>query len=46
MLLGAQWQINHRWQLRAEAQVLGDRTAGLFSVNYRFGVRGKNWFSN
>ena len=46
LLLGAQWQINHRWQLRAEAQVLGDRTAGLFSVNYRFGVRGKNWFSN
>jgi len=46
LLVGGQWQINHRWQLRAEAQVLGDRTAGLFSVNYRFGVRGKNWFSN
>jgi len=46
MLLGAQWQINYRWQIRAEAQFLGDRTAGLFSLNYRFGIRGKNWFSN
>jgi hypothetical protein len=45
MLVGAQWQINYRWQLRAEAQFLGDRTAGLFSINYRFGIRGKNWFS-
>lgn len=44
MLLGAQWQINYRWQLRAEAQFLGDRTAGLFSLNYRFGIRKKNWF--
>ena len=46
MLLGAQWQINYRWQIRAEAQLLGDRTAGLFSVNYRFGIPGNNWFSN
>ena len=45
MLLGAQWQINYRWQIRAEAQILGDRTAGLFSLNYRFGIKGKNWFS-
>lgn len=45
MLLGAQWQINYRWQLRAEAQLLGDRTAGLFSLNYRFGVRGKNFLA-
>lgn len=45
MLIGAQWQINYRWQIRAEAQFLGDRTAGLFSLNYRFGIRGKNWFS-
>jgi len=45
MLIGAQWQINYRWQLRAEAQFLGDRTAGLFSLNYRFGVRGKNFMS-
>ena len=46
LLLGGQWQVNYRWQVRAEAQLLGDRTAGLFSVNYRFGIRGKNWFSN
>jgi hypothetical protein len=46
MLIGAQWQINYRWQLRAEAQFLGDRTAGLFSLNYRFGIRGKNWLSD
>ncbi|MCB2222401.1 MAG: hypothetical protein KQI35_18600 [Bacteroidetes bacterium] len=45
MLIGAQWQLNYRWQLRAEAQFLGDRTAGLFSLNYRFGIRGKNWLS-
>ncbi|WP_223033990.1 hypothetical protein [Hanstruepera marina] len=45
MLIGAQWQINYRWQMRAEAQFLGDRTAGLFSLNYRFGIKGKNWFS-
>lgn len=45
LLLGAQWQINYRWQIRAEAQLLGDRTAGLFSINYRFGIRGKNWFA-
>lgn len=45
MLIGAQWQINYRWQFRAEAQFLGDRTAGLFSLNYRFGVRGKNFLA-
>jgi len=46
MLVGAQWQISYRWQVRAEAQFLGDRTAGLFSLNYRFGIKGENWFSN
>ena len=45
MLLGAQWQINYRWQIRTETQFLGDRIAGLFSINYRFGIKGKNWFS-
>lgn len=43
MLLGVQWQIDYRWQVRAEAQLLGSRTAGMISVNYRFGVKGKNW---
>lgn len=46
ILGGAQWQINYRWQIRAEAQFLGDRTAGLFSLNYRFGIKGKNFLSN
>ncbi len=45
MLIGGQWQINYKWQARGEVQFLGDRTAGLFSLNYRFGIRGKNWFS-
>ena len=43
MLIGGQWQINYRWQLRAEAQFLGSRTSGMLSLNYRFGVKGKNW---
>lgn len=45
MLVGAQWQINYRWQLRTEAQFLGSRTAGMLSLNYRFGINGKNWLS-
>ncbi|PWJ42097.1 hypothetical protein [Sediminitomix flava] len=45
LLLGAQWQINRRWQIRTEAQICGDRSAGLFSVNYRFGVK-KRKFRN
>ena len=45
MLVGGQWQINYRWQVRTEAQFLGDRIAGMFSVNFRFGIRGKNWLS-
>ncbi|MFV0482887.1 MAG: hypothetical protein ACK5MG_02145 [Bacteroidales bacterium] len=38
LLLGAQWQINEIWQLRMEQQMLGDRTATLLSLNYRFGL--------
>jgi hypothetical protein len=45
MLIGAQWQINYRWQIRTEAQFLGSRTAAMLSLNYRFGVKGKNWLS-
>lgn len=45
MLVGAQWQINYRWQFRTEAQFLGSRTAGMLSLNYRFGIKGKNWLS-
>jgi hypothetical protein len=46
MILGGQYQINLRWQLRAEAQFLGDRTGALLSLNYRFRVKGKNFLSN
>lgn len=45
MVVGAQWQINYHWQFRSEIQFLGDRTAGLFSLNYRFGIPGKTLFS-
>ncbi|MFV0565169.1 MAG: hypothetical protein ACK5NB_04955 [Flavobacteriaceae bacterium] len=45
MLMGIQWQINQNWQMRTEAQILGDRSAWLFSFNYRFGINGKTWFS-
>jgi len=45
MILGGQWQINQRYQVRAEAQFLGDRTGGLLSFNYRFGIKGKNFLA-
>jgi opacity protein-like surface antigen len=35
MLLGAQYQLNKRWQLRFEAGILGDRKSFLTSLNYR-----------
>jgi hypothetical protein len=41
LIIGGQWQINQRYQVRGEAQILGDRIGGLFSLNYRFGVKGK-----
>jgi hypothetical protein len=44
-VVGAQWQINDSWQLRSEYQFLGDRKLLLFSVNYRFGIKGKTLFS-
>ncbi len=45
MLLGVQYQYNDHWQARVEAQLLGARIAGLFSVNYRFGIKGRTWGS-
>ncbi|HEY9115805.1 MAG TPA: hypothetical protein VIN10_13995 [Bacteroidales bacterium] len=45
MIIGGQWQINQRYQIRAEAQFLGDRTGGLLSFNYRFGIKGKNFLA-
>jgi hypothetical protein len=38
MLTGVQFQLNHRWQARAEAGFLGGRSSFLGSVNYRFGL--------
>jgi len=35
-LIGAQFQINKRWQIRSEMGLIGDRKSYLFSVNYRF----------
>ena len=37
-VLGMQYQLNLHWQLRLEAQMLGGRTTGLVSMNYRFGL--------
>lgn len=45
MLAGAQWQISNVWQLRFEAQFLGDRNMFLLSLNYRFGIKGRTLFS-
>jgi hypothetical protein len=45
LIIGGQYQYNLRWQFRGEAQILGDRFGGLISVNYRFGLKGKNLLS-
>ncbi len=42
MILGAQFQLNRHWQLRAETNFLGGRTTGLISAGYRFGIRPYN----
>ncbi len=43
-LVGAQWQINEHWQLRSEFG-FGSKQQTLVSLNYRFGIRGKNFKS-
>ena len=43
LAIGAQWQLNKIWQLRGEFNFLGSRTQGMISLNYRFGVRGRNF---
>jgi hypothetical protein len=35
-LVGVQYQMSKRWQLRAEANVLGNRSSIMTSINYRF----------
>ncbi len=39
MILGAQYQLNRRWQFRTEVNVLGGRRSALMSANYRFGIK-------
>jgi hypothetical protein len=39
MIVGGQYQIDPRWQLRFEVGVLGERKQALLSFNYRFGIR-------
>ncbi len=39
MIIGAQYQLNRRWQFRTEVNVLGGRRSGLLSANYRFGIK-------
>jgi len=36
MCVGAQYQFNHRWQVRTEGGFLGGRESVLLSVSYRF----------
>jgi hypothetical protein len=36
MIIGGQYQLNKRWQFRAEGGFLGDRKSLLLSINYRF----------
>ena len=35
-IIGMQYQLNKRWQVRTEVGVIGDRKSALVSVNYRF----------
>ena len=35
-IIGAQFQLNKRWQFRTEGGIIGDRKSFLVSVNYRF----------
>lgn len=38
MIIGGQFQVNKRWQIRSEGGILGNRKSFLASVNYRFGI--------
>jgi hypothetical protein len=46
LIIGGQYQVNLRWQVRGEAQIFGDRFGGLLSLNYRFGIKGKNFLGS
>lgn len=38
MVIGGQFQLNKRWQLRSEVGIVGDRKSFLASINYRFRI--------
>ncbi len=38
MIIGAQFQLDRRWQFRTEYNFLGGRASALLSANYRFGI--------
>ncbi len=38
MIVGGQYQMNKHWQFRTEIGFFGERTQGLLSANYRFGL--------
>lgn len=40
--LGAQWQVNKRWQFRGEAGGAYKKQQFMISVGYRFGIKGRN----
>ena len=35
-VVGAQFQLNKKWQFRSEAGIIGDRKSFLASINYHF----------
>ncbi len=43
MIAGGQYQYNDNWQLRFEAGFLGSRSSFLASLNYRFGIKKKEF---
>lgn len=43
MTLGVNYQLNHRWQFNSIYTFLGSREQITVSLNYRFGLRGKNF---
>lgn len=45
MTLGANYQLNPRWNFNAVYTFLGSREQFVFGFNYRFGIKGKNLMS-
>jgi hypothetical protein len=43
MTLGVNYQLNHRWMFNSIYTFLGSREQITVSLNYRFGLRGKNF---